>query len=541
MSRSTRRAFLARSLALGIPALGVPLASCRPDVDLGQEPKPAPAGAGTARKFRGRIVIATIENPSQAARQSLARAYNKHQPDVEIVWDTTGYVQDDHYADPDTYATWLTEQLRAEPIRPDIVSGNYARTFDRYVDLDEYRAQVNPYTGNRWDADYDFTRSNEVNERGERTLIGSNAGHVLWVYNRDIFSDLDIDPPTTWPEFVDVCERLQRAQLQPISTSFDYALPTWLGPAYFDQFHDAWIESVRAQPGDWNWDPELDEKFVHDPTNPRIHATYTFSWQRFYAGLRNGDLRFDTPEMLDLVTNLAQVFPRYAGPDFFVPGEPYAAFLRGDAAMMVDGLWVLPTLAQDLTELSPERSLELGVEPESVQPFEWDVFELLPMQGVDARTDVRAPEDLAGNLVSVVDKGPVHNEMVMDFLMFWFSEPGFSAYMQGEIDAGELYPQGPPLVAGVEYPADLAELFSGVEPRGVMRARYADFWLNGAGGRTSRDLRTLFARFLRGEMSARQYVVRLQRYVQRNFGRFLQLARLTQDDIDSPARRPATV
>jgi raffinose/stachyose/melibiose transport system substrate-binding protein len=538
MSGSSRRTFLARSLALGLGAssLASLAASCTDAEGTGSAEKPiVPKSAASTKRFKGRIVVATLQNPAPQAQQALARAYRRQQPGVEIVWDTRDYT------DPTAYAAWLDSQLSSGPIRPDIVSGSYVPAFRRYVDLDEYRAQVNPYTGHRWDDDFDFETYRNLNTRGERTEVTTETAHLYWFYNRDLLAGVDAEPPTTWDELVDVCGRLRAAGHLPVSATFGSIMPGWMSSTYFDQFHDEWISTVQAQPGDWNWDPELDAKFRYRADNPRVHATYTYSPQRFYRGLKDKVLRFDTPEMVDLVTGLSRVFPRFAPADFFTGTDQYRRFLLGQAAMMVDGSWSLPTLQRDLEEPTPQRLAELGIEQASVQPFEWDVFEFPPMVSPLAREDVRPTEEGGGTSICAVDKGPEQTEMVMDFLMFWLSKPGFTAFTEARVEADDLRPSGPTLVAGVAYPKEIEDLFDRVEQRGIVAPAYGGFWLNGAGGEAAADLRGLFVALLQGDVKAEAYTRRVQQYVQRNYPTLLRLAHLTDDDVANPARRPVAV
>jgi ABC-type glycerol-3-phosphate transport system substrate-binding protein len=538
MSGSTRRAFLARSLAWGVGAssLASLVASCTGDDRQADDDKPVvPRPAGSAKRYRGEVVIATRYTPSASARRALAAAYRQQQPKVRVVWETRDF------ADSAAYSRWLDDQLVGSRIRPDIVSGDLAPNFGGFVDFEQYRAQVNPYTGRPWQDDYHFGLYRTLDARGERPTLATEGAQAFWYYNRDVFADVGVEPPTTWSELVEVCRKLRAARHVPVATRFDTLAPGWLATAYFDQFHDSWVDVVRAKPGDWNWNPELDDAFEYRPDNPLLHSTYTYSPQRFYRALHDRTLRFDTPAMVELFAQLARVFPRYTLEDFTVRTDAYAPFLTGATAMMVEGSWCIPQLQADLAELTPERLAELRVEASSVRPFEWDVFTFPTMEGPLVQSAVRNPEGTTGTTIAVVDKNPVQTELVMDFVMFWLSRPGFSAYMQGEIDAEEATPKGPPMVKGVEYPEELKSTFGRVRQRGVVAPAYGSFWVSGAGGSTGEAMKSLFVSALQRELNAQEYVTRLQRYVQTNFAAILNAAHLTSDDIANPARRPARV
>jgi hypothetical protein len=148
---------------------------------------------------------------------------------------------------------------------------------------------------------------------------------------------------------------------------------------------------------------------------------------------------------------------------------------------------------------------------------------------------------VSGDYLCAVDKDPSRTEMVMDFLMFWISKPGFSAFVQGQAEARELAPQGPALVTGVEYPKDLQDLVDKVKQKGIVGPAYGSFWVNGAGGKTSDGLQGLFISALQGTIDTLDYATRVQKYVQSNFPQLLRLASLTEADIANPARRPSVI
>ncbi|WP_020580430.1 ABC transporter permease subunit [Actinopolymorpha alba] len=308
MTGPSRRDFLVRAGALGLStsSLATLLSACSRDEEgFGARRTPRPSSSAD-RKLRGRLVVGIIQDPPDAAKEALTKAYRQRQPDVELVWETKDF------GGPDGYVNWLGTQLAAGKVRPDIVSGNYVPTFRGYLNFEEYRNAVNPYTGNPWSKDLDFDSGRELNAWAERYLLTTQAAHVNWFYNKALLDRADVEPPATWAEFANVCAALQAADVTPVSANFQWQVPQWLTEIYFDQYHVDWVETVRAREGDWNFDPEVDGKFSLDPAEPNIHSLYTYSPQRFYQGLADHTLRFDTPAMADLVGNFAKVFPKYA-------------------------------------------------------------------------------------------------------------------------------------------------------------------------------------------------------------------------------------
>ncbi|GAB3436525.1 hypothetical protein GCM10027569_90030 [Flindersiella endophytica] len=509
------------------------LAGCSDDTPGGPGDTPTELPRTGRPRYQGEIVVATLQNPSPAAQQALTKAYQQYQPDVDIRWET----QD--WPDKGLYATWLSAQLAAAPTRPDIISGEYEPGFSNYVNLEEYRWRTNPYTGNAWDKDFLFARVRDLDATGKRTTIGTETQHLSWYYNQKVFDDLKLEPPANWDELVTVCETISATGVTPLSVSLSDAVIPWFAPTYFDQYHTSWAGIVRAREGDWDWDPRRPE-FVDDPDEQQLHVRYTFSPLRFYQALKDRRLRFDTPAVIEIMSNLGRIFPRYADSATLLSGDHYVPFLQGRAAMMVEASWALVQLDRDLDKLSAERANELNIDPGSVQRFEWGVFEFPPMVSSLASSIVRVPEPTVGYEIGVVGKGDEQTAMTMDFLMFWLSKPGFSAFLDAEQSSPGWVPEGFPLVTEVAYPDDVAKLQEKVRLTGNPIGVYSDFWVSG-GGQATQDLRGLFGQAIQGRVAAPEFATQLQAYVQAHFTELLGHAGLTDGDLANPARRPATL
>lgn len=488
--------------------------------------------AAQGQQLEGTIVISTLQNPEDEAKKALSDGYKEQQPNVEIIWET----QDTQAGE---YATYLGTLLAANDVRPDLVSGNYVSTYRGYVNLERYRRQTNPYSGHAWDQDLNWDFSRGLNAAGERILLSTRSVHINWFYNKDIFNEVGVEPPTTWAEFADVSAKLADAGHTPIVANYDYQVPQWFAEVYFDQYHTHWIETIRAQPGDWNYVPELDDAFVYDPSIKDLHTTYTYNVQRFYKALADGELRFDTPEVAAIVENMATIFPQYATGDFFVIQDPYPTFLQQQAAIMPSGTWAFGNLKADLESLTPERLEDLEIDADSVSTFEWGTFENPPMEGDLVKSPVRSVESSTGEYLSIVEKSQEQTELAVDFLMYWISPLGYQPYLEGRI-AGGYSPSGPLEVQGVEDPPELQELFSTVTLLGNAEVNYNGFWTSGGGGNLKQDLRGFFQDALEGDLTPEEYGSTLQKYVTENLDDFLETADLTRDDIEDPARQPGT-
>lgn len=487
--------------------------------------------AGTA-KLTGQVVVAINSNPPAAAKQALTKAYNAKQPGVKIVWQTKDF------GDPTNYTSYLGTQLAANAIKLDVVSGNYQPTFGNYVNFDEQRANRNPYTGNPWDSDLDFDFFRQTNAAGELIMLATQSVHIMWFYNKDLFAKAGVSVPTTWPQFVDACAKLKAAGITPVSANYTYEMPQWMAEIYFDQYHVDWVNTVRAQKGDWNFNPAVDGKFKFDPNNPNLHTSYTYNQQRFYQALQKRKLRFDTNSVADIVTNLAKVFPQYATGDFFILQDNYATFLQQKVAMMINGSWSLPTLTSDLASLSPERLKQLKIPPGSIKPFRWGTFENPAMQGNLVQSKARSVESASGEYVSIVDKGSETTAVTSDFVMFWLSKAGYQPYMDAMVKSHHWAPSGPVKIKGLREPK-ANEIFSQLKFAGNAEANYNGFWTGGATPAQTTDLHNLLKDCLQGKLTPTEYASQLQAYVMDHLDESIKAAGLSQADLDNPARRPS--
>lgn len=527
-SRFSRRTALQASL--GASAVGI-IGSRGAQAGPGMLERRALAPAQT---LSGRVVIGTSANPDDPVKEALTRAYQERQPDVEIAWDTAE-------RPPDEYTSWLGTQLAADDIAVDIVSGNYASTYRGYVNLEAYRGTTNPYTEQIWDADLNWNLIRALDPAGNRIMLPTRAVHINWFYNQDLFDQAGVAAtPTTWTEFTDVCTQLNEAGITPIAINYVWQLPQWFAEVYFDQYHVDWVETVRAQEGDWNYDPEFDGAFEFDPAEPFIHNLYTYSAQRFMKGIQDGTLRFDTPAVAEIVTNLKAIFPEFATEDMYVTTDTYPKFLQQQVAILPDGSWNLGQLTADMAELSPERLAELEIEADAVRTFNWGTFENPAMEGELVQCAPKSVESASGEYISVIEKDQAQTDLSVDFAMFWLSAAGYQPYLDAQWQQPGFSPAGPLQVTGVQVPPEEDALFADLQELGNAEANYNGFWTAGGGAQHTENLHNLLAEALNGNITPEEYATQLQAYHEENFDSYLELAGLTQEDVDDPARQPGT-
>jgi len=479
----------------------------------------------------GEVVISLNgENIPKDPMNLMSEAFQDTFPDVEIVWEFPNLGAGD-------YPQWLGTQVAAGDIRPDVVSGNYLSSYNGYVNLDQYRKTVNPFTGNPWDQDLQWEALRGKNAKGERIMVHMRSVHTYWFYNQEIFDQISAAPPTTWDEFLSVNDALMTAGHTPMSINYIWQAPQWLAEIYFDQYHVDWVEVVRAQPGDWNFEPDKDGIFEFDPKDPFIHEKYTYNIQRFFNGIQEGTLRFDTAEVADLANNMAKMFPEYATEDFFVISDAYAPFLQQQTAIMSNGTWSIPTMIRDMESISPERLEQLKIETD-ISPFAWSTFENPSMMTSLVKTSAKAVESAPGPYLSIINKNQEQVDRSLAVVMFFSTAPGFSLWNEGLRQANEFSPAGPLLVNNMQDPPEIQELWDQLTFTGNAETNYNGFWTSAGGGDFQTDLRNLFKNVLEETITPDEYATQLQAYITDNFEGIVGRINLTMDDIRNPAREP---
>ena len=426
-----------------------------------------------------------------------------------------------------------------------MVAGNYFANFDGYLNFEQYRYLTNPHTGRMWgeDLDWDFFVSKKSD--GTRFMLPTRAVHINFFYNQDMFTQAGVEPPTTWDEFEAVCAALQAAlpNVAPVVANYIWQVPQWFAETAFDQYHINWVEAVRAQPGDWNYNPDLDGAFVFDPTDPDIHNKYSFSPQRFLRGLRDGELRFDTPEVAEIILQTGRIFPKYATSDFFVIADPYPRFIAQQAAIMYNGTWALSTLANDTASLSEERLAtlreQLGTEDINIETFNWGTFEMPQMEGPLVQSPTRTVESATGEYISIIEKDQAQTDLSLDFVQWWLSYAGYQTWVDARFAEGVSF-SGPLKVYDVVEPEEIQNLWRDVKFMGNAEINYNGFITSMTGGDLQTTARNIWKDGLEGTIAPEEAAAALQALMVDNFDTILQNSGLTNADLDNPARQPGT-
>jgi len=515
--------------ATGVPPTAVPTATTVPTA--------APTATEAMKQLQGQIVISNWHQgtgvPSPEAQQALTDAYHQFQPEVDIIFETQ--VGGD-------YSTWLGTELAAGKPRPDLVSGNYQPSYDKYVDLISYRDAINPYTGNKWSDDFDF----EFFASGATKIVfvATQQSQVVWFYNQDLFDQAGVtQTPATYDEWMDVCDKLLTATgIAPITSHF-YNLMQWGAEVYFDQYHREWLDVVRAQPGDWNYNPAKDDAFVFSLDDKDINRKCTFSIQRLLKNLKEGTLRYDDAEMEALITNWARMAP-YVNVDFWAGIPRYPRFIQGQCAMIPQTFPTYWTLQQDLAQLTEARRTALGLDATAeVRAFNYGFFQYPSMTGPLVKAPARGIESYQGEYLNAIEKTAAQTEVDVDFMMFWLSKAGYQSWVDGFAASDLWTPSGKLLISGVDVPEKYATVLDAIKPIGNAEAAPNGFLLwtfGGLGTQWVKEAELLLKSVFEGETTPAEFGPRYHTLITETYwDDILKELKLTEDEVMNPQLEPA--
>lgn len=429
-------------------------------------------------------VSATNDPGMQAAWTALADAYMEQHPDVNVVVDLKA---------SDNYDQWVQTAFTSEDPAADIVNINYAGDVKtgKSINFAEYVDNDSPYSDGTWGEQFDVSKQAINMADNSFDALSVNTVQVIWLYNADIFEEVGVEAPTTWDELIDVCEKIQAAGYQPIAMDGDYTsfysqTMGWLAQIYADQTNRSDVEVVRAQEGDYCYDPDIDGTWSYDPTDPynddSDHVTQNVV--RAFAAIKDGTRRGDTEGMKTVWTNFAKVFPQYVGGDAFFGTNFNGAktlFYQGKAAMMVNIASGIVEFNNDMKTLEAGEAVNdnEGNAIENVQQFTLGTFNMPSMEGEGIEAEARTIE-VATGFLGCISKSQEHDDLVVDFLMYYSSAEGQSVFINAGLE-DEYVPNGQSLVYGVTYPDEIQSAFDALELIGNVQKDFNNQLARGIG------------------------------------------------------------
>lgn len=492
--------------------------------------------------FAGEIVVNVMANMNNPGWEKVAADYMSLHPEVKVTIDLKPQ---------DEYQSWVTAQLNAKETKADLVSSQLSGVGDnnKILNLLPYSNKTSRYTNVEWREQIEFNAQKLKLGDGVWDVLSTELVQVMWFYNKTLFEQAGLDPnktPQTWDELVEISEQLAANGIQPIGNTGDYINFTagnisWLYRIYTDQYFRDIVEKVRAQETDWNFDPEIDGEWSYDPLDPHNDDStkLTINNVRLMKAIRDQELRIDSPEYKAVMENIKKLFPKHAGGEnFWIGGDPRDSLLKQRAAMILDGTWSLGIIQNHFNQLDEiNKQTEEKGDNFRYESFEWGVFGNPSMDGELVDAPARTINVATGDL-SVVRKDNKHNDLVVDFLMYFTSPEGMSAYMQANVEEGGFL-VGPSLVKDVTYPAGLESAFQSLDNSiGNLEGKASSFNGGTSIATAQREWFRISRDYLNGQITLEDWAARSQDNLEKNFEALLRSQKMKAEDLDHPELKP---
>ncbi len=172
--------------------------------------------------------------------EKLVDEYERLNPDVRVVMQQVGGAD---LTEGEYIATQIMGgiapdivQINAEVVWQDVDKGWWV-PFDTYLNEPNAYAEDGGPGSEAWMdvfANKLLTRAKQAPD-GRLYSLTYDIVETAIYYNRDIFRRLDLSPPTTWAEFIEIQRKVKDAGMIPIGMTVDHAVD-WSQDFFFDQF-----------------------------------------------------------------------------------------------------------------------------------------------------------------------------------------------------------------------------------------------------------------------------------------------------------------
>ncbi len=346
--------------------------------------------------------------------RDLIKQYNASQSDVQVTLDTSSNLQ--------------AGFLRHNP--PDLGLLNYNMEMARFMergalsdlsDMPEAK-RILPSVQNLVDQYATYP--------GRTSVLPYSVQAASVIYNKDIFKQQGLEVPTTWDEFLNVCDKLEAAGVTPIYATFKD--PWTVGQGWFDY-------TVGGEVNVADFYKQMNEQGTQ--TGPDSPVSF--------------EKTLDKP-----VTTMKELADKYTNKD--APSKGYGdgnlAFAKGEAAMYFQGPWAFGEIAKT----SPD--LDLGTFP-------------LPMTNNPADLQVRVNIDLA----AWIPQDSRHQTAAREFLTYLFQQDVMDKYNEAFLGYGttkEAAPVTDPRIVGMKKYVDDAKFYQGAS-KAIPQTIPSDNYLQG--------------------------------------------------------------
>jgi len=478
------------------------------------------------------------------------------------------------------YEEWVRAQFAAGEPELSLFASAHLQDLGRegkLLNFYPYLQSENPYMGKKWlDGFVPGFRGSLVDPVTKtKYRIDLESVQTCFFCNKEIFAEAGIDYETipaqpSLETFLGWCEEIKAAGYVPLAEE-GTARQIWTGGghpwiirSWTDQYTRQFINTARAQKGDWCWRDDVDADWVYDPTDPSNDDSTKVSMNivRLLKAMRDGEIRYDGPEQKDMWERVLRVYGPNEGnlPEGWLGSEDvYPLFLTQKAAMQLDNFGrMITAFSKDIGNLAEGAyGVKEGEEKPTPVPgadqavvftlgsFNFPSMDESPYTEANARAN-----ELPVNAFRVPKKGRKQNDIEMDFLMWMISPPGGRVWVENKLDPanGQGGVAGPLIIEGVELPGEWKERFSPEVQKGAVSVgnydkvnSLGDFLARGGFKYDAavRDWAALVQEFYSGAMSVDELCARNQKLtMETHWDGILDHLGITPEDLDHPEKQP---
>ena len=486
-------------------------------------------------------------NYEDTALKAVAAAYKQKHPETEIVveqWTSSTYKDslDSQFAGGASVSS-------ADIVQTLLISNTYLT--NKLVDFTPYLVSKNPYAGDTvWKDALDEEAYPLSLDRSGIYSINYLTSQSFFFYNKNIWRQAGLvnadgtdKIPATWDELVNFCAEIKNktSVVSPISISgatYTTGAMSWLLNMYADQYYRSAVVNSHAIAGDYCYDPDIDAAWTYNVAdkNNDSPSKYTLNSLRFYKAMMDNDISPTDAKYKAMLNNFRKIIPAYVQNNF-ASEDHYKAFNRfwdGDAAIVFN--------TTDFFNTYKSIFADGGM---FSNPFEVGFFKAPPMTGTgDSAPDGSSVRSVGGAVgyYGVVKKDKAHNDLVMDFMMFWGSEEGQNIYNQS-LKNQNAYISGASLIKGVDTPIEILPTkdyeFPGLCHNNPMGQFFGNIVsMNGAQSATQ-AYEAYTKNFFIGSMSIDDYTLQLQRAIKQGIPQYFSDLGWRSNAYETPRTNPS--
>ncbi len=416
-------------------------------------------------KYSSTVDVHLVFGDTLPGWNNVVKEYNKLQPRVRVNLVT---------ATAQEYGQLVNQEIQSGQSEWDIFHGNYiGATIDRYAyDMYSDISKKNNYAGNQiWKTVLgENAYISDTTGRKITYIMNSEALYTAWFFNEEAFkaagitnADGSAKKPTTFNEMMEFCETLYKnGYTNPLGIAGDndsitYSQFCWLLRVYGDQYFRDMLQKIQPVDGDYCYNELLNPfKLNLDDPQPEAASNYVVNVAReYWTILDESSADFVGPKSKkygEFMSNLLKM-KKYLPTTFNTKSldDVRSDFVanRNDKSSPVILLDYLGFGLgfNNMMKDAGDRKFTLGI------------FDYPYMEGTEVHTNFVRDVGGNGGYLSIMDHGKDQNEVTLDFIKFFMSPYGQSAYYEG-LESGNATPMGISTVKQLKLSEDWEKIFN---------------------------------------------------------------------------------